>query len=234
MNYGKIEVSGRIEIITGLHIGGSKEFSAIGAVDSPVMKDSLTNKPMIPGSSLKGKLRYLIAQKYNPIGVQVHAEDDDRIIRLFGSPKQVEGAIRPSRVIFRDLFLEEEEEERIRALGVDGVTEVKFENTIHRFTCVANPRQIERVIRGLSFPFSIVYEFRNQQEILDDLKLLIEGFHLLECDYLGGHGSRGYGRIAFSEMSYDCVVGELSKDIEEELDKLIEVENGLQIVQNTV
>lgn len=51
----KLKIEGTIKIETGLHIGGSTEFAAIGAIDSPVIKDSLTNLPIIPGSSLKGK-----------------------------------------------------------------------------------------------------------------------------------------------------------------------------------
>ena len=50
--FAKIEISGTIEIVTGLHIGGSSAFSAIGAVDSPVIMDTRTNQPMIPVSSL--------------------------------------------------------------------------------------------------------------------------------------------------------------------------------------
>ena len=38
--FAKIEISGTIEIVTGLHIGGSSAFSAIGAVDSPVIMDT--------------------------------------------------------------------------------------------------------------------------------------------------------------------------------------------------
>ena len=63
--FAKIEINGTIEIVTGLHIGGSSAFSAIGAVDSPVIKDGRTNMPMIPGSSLKGKIRTLLAKRYN-------------------------------------------------------------------------------------------------------------------------------------------------------------------------
>ena len=63
--YGKIQISGQIEIMTGMHIGGSSQFSAIGAVDSPVIRDVTTSLPMIPGSSLKGKMRSLLAKKYN-------------------------------------------------------------------------------------------------------------------------------------------------------------------------
>ena len=37
--YSKIKITGVIEVVTGMHIGGSSAFSAIGAVDSPVVKD---------------------------------------------------------------------------------------------------------------------------------------------------------------------------------------------------
>lgn len=53
--YAKIQISGDIEVKTGMHIGGSSAFAAIGAVDLPVIRDIRSNYPMIPGSSLKGK-----------------------------------------------------------------------------------------------------------------------------------------------------------------------------------
>ena len=36
--YNKIKISGKIKVVTGMHIGGSSAFSAIGAVDSPVIR----------------------------------------------------------------------------------------------------------------------------------------------------------------------------------------------------
>ena len=36
--FAKVKISGVLETITGLHIGGSSAFSAIGAVDSPVIR----------------------------------------------------------------------------------------------------------------------------------------------------------------------------------------------------
>ena len=63
--YAKIQITGTIEVKTGMHIGGSSAFAAIGAVDSPVIKDTRTRMPMIPGSSLKGKVRTLLAKQYN-------------------------------------------------------------------------------------------------------------------------------------------------------------------------
>ena len=53
--FAKVEITGTLAVVTGLHIGDSPAFSAIGAVDAPVIKDTLTGMPIIPGSSLKGK-----------------------------------------------------------------------------------------------------------------------------------------------------------------------------------
>lgn len=48
--FAKIEITGTLEVKTGLHIGGNGAFAAIGAVDSPVIRDVRTDDPIIPGS----------------------------------------------------------------------------------------------------------------------------------------------------------------------------------------
>ena len=63
--FAKILIKGELETVTGLHIGTGGAYSAIGAADSPVIRDVITGAPMIPGSSLKGKIRSLLARKYN-------------------------------------------------------------------------------------------------------------------------------------------------------------------------
>ena len=50
--YGKILIQCDLIVRTGMHIGASGAFSAIGAVDSPVVRDTLTGNPIVPGSSL--------------------------------------------------------------------------------------------------------------------------------------------------------------------------------------
>lgn len=57
--WGRVFVRGDIEATTGLHIGGGEGALAIGGVDSPVIRDPITNWPYIPGSSLRGKMRSL-------------------------------------------------------------------------------------------------------------------------------------------------------------------------------
>ena len=63
---------------------------------------------------------------------------------------------------------------------------------------MANPRMIERVPAGMEFDFQLVYNIEDESQMEKDMEVLRRGFRLLQLDYLGGHGSRGYGRIAFS------------------------------------
>lgn len=205
--YSKIEISGKIQVITGMHIGGSDAFAAIGAIDSPVIKDERTKNPIIPGSSLKGKLRTLLAKQYNTKGIDINS-DDERIQRLFGSSSDKK---RKSRLIFTDMQMLNAEE--LRNQGLFTLTEVKFENTINRCTGEANPRQIERVVRGSEFEFSLIYEVEKEEEIEEDIDTLCTGMKLLQYDYLGGHGSRGYGKIKFNELDMEVVIGEVEEKI---------------------
>lgn len=209
----KLEITGTLEVLTGMHIGGSSAFAAIGAVDSPVVRDTFSDQPMIPGSSLKGKMRALLAQKYNDrkhLPDSYSCEDDDpRILRLFGSAKK--NQIQRSRVLFRDMMLSNMKE--LREYGLNSATEVKFENTISRMTAIANPRQIERVIPHTKFDLSIVYNVQEADEVIPDLQLLAEGMQLLGFDYLGGHGSRGYGKVKFSDLQLRSVVGAIDHDL---------------------
>ena len=210
--FSKIQITGTIEVVTGMHIGGSEAFAAIGAIDSPVIIDPLSRKPIIPGSSLKGKMRALLAKAYNPTVVN-HNDDSEKISRLFGS--SANNKLMTSRLIFSDMILDNYDE--LRSKGLDSITEVKFENTISRTTSVANPRQIERVIRGSKFELIIIYDVLEdyQDQALDDIKILVEGMKLLQYDYLGGGGTRGNGKIKFSNVTADTVIGELPQELED-------------------
>lgn len=217
--FAKIEISGTIEIVTGLHIGGSSAFSAIGAVDSPVIMDTRTNQPMIPGSSLKGKMRALLAKQYNTAIAKTADDDAECLTNLFGSAKSK----KESRVLFTDMFLDNLDE--LKRAGLTGATEVKFENSISRTTAVANPRQIERVVRGAQFPMQLIYEYTDktdEETLLQDFCILKEGFKLLEYDYLGGSGSRGYGRVKFLDLDAEPVIGDVDDALMEKCRAILE------------
>ena len=199
----KIRIETTIELLTGLHIGGSKENVEIGGIDNPVIK--LANKdgqPYIPGSSIKGKMRCLLEQAAGAPEVGMNP----KVNNLFGiatNGRNGEQDSRPSKVIVRDAMLTEDSAKALRECeSLDmPYTENKFENVIDRVKGVAeHPRQSERVPAGAKFNLEIVvniWDDDNEQELMDLLK---KGMNMLENDYLGGSGSRGYGQIKFGDL----------------------------------
>ncbi|MBT9144944.1 MAG: CRISPR type III-associated RAMP protein Csm3 [candidate division WS2 bacterium] len=220
---GKIIVLSKIRTETALHIGGSKSGMDIGGVDNTVIKDN-NGKPYIPGSSIKGKMRSLLEkaeglatltnlvwQKKPDIRVHLCNDIDCPACNIFGRSNAINdradgnGQIiinntTPTRLIVRDSFLIEESiSENVRKNLELEWTEVKIENSIDRITSAANPRQQERVPRGAEFDFEMVFNIYQE----NDKKLfrkIIKSMQLLEDDYLGGSGSRGYGKIKFIDI----------------------------------
>lgn len=216
---GKVIVDGKLECLTGMHIGASKDNMEIGAIDSPVVRDPVTREPYIPGSSLKGKLRSLlekalgiidrrdIGSRNNP--VRVHVCNDAtmafncNLCRIFGSTGDNGGKNFPARLIVRDLNLTKNSMEKLSDIDTGlQYTEWKFENAIDRVTSAANPRQIERVPKGAQFDFELIYNVEDSVHIQDDLSNLKLAIELLKHDALGGHGSRGYGKV---DIEYECI-----------------------------
>ena len=199
----KLVITGILELKTGMHIGKSNDFAPIGAVDSVVITNPLTGEPIIPGSSIKGKLRTMIAKIVHNGGreglLPEHEDDDVSIKALFGSTNP----ITESRLQFYDLFLNNAKE--IEAKETDLLyTEIKFENTISRHTAQANPRQLERVPAGSKFNFKLVYNVENSEELESDFTLISQGLKMLQLDYIGGSGSRGYGKVNFKDFKVEA------------------------------
>jgi CRISPR-associated protein Csm3 len=212
--YGRIFITGDIKVMTGLHIGGAAGALEVGGVDSPVIRDPLTNRPYVPGSSLRGKMRSLTEKMTGRLqnfrigkGVHVHVcdkpEDYDAcpVCPIFGVPGD-KPASNPTRLVVRDVSMSDASAKKLQAAQTDlPYSEVKWEATIDRVTSAAVPRQIERVPAGAVFDeFEMVYSIYHQADI-KRLITVFEAMQLLEDDYLGGLGSRGGGKIAFQKLS---------------------------------
>jgi CRISPR-associated protein Csm3 len=211
--YGRVFIQGTIKAVTGLHIGGSDSAISIGGMENIVIRDTLTQRPYIPGSSLKGKMRSL-AEKKMGLSInwppnshsQIHAcekEGDYQtcdVCHVYGVPAKEYS--RPTRIIVRDVLLSDESAEKLADKEMDlPFTEVKYEAAIDRITSEANPRPLERVPAGAEFGiFEIVFSLYEPKDA-ERLGLVIESMQLLEDDYLGGSGSRGSGKIAFTGMN---------------------------------
>jgi len=212
---GRLFVTGRVEVLTGLHIGGSGGAFEIGGIDNPIIRNPLTNEPYIPGSSLRGKMRSQLEKalrlpQNQTIGqVSIHtcqrpedyaADGGCPVCHIFGVPaeKDVDGT---TRLIVRDVRLTPESAERLRQAHTDlPYSELKSEVAIDRVTAKANPRSLERVPAGAEFgPAEWVYTLYTAADV-DRFQHVIEGLQYIEDDYLGGSGARGSGKVRFKDL----------------------------------
>jgi CRISPR-associated protein Csm3 len=160
---GRLFLEFKIEALTGIHIGGAFEGVEIGGVDKTVIRNPMDNRPYIPGSSLRGKVRSLM-EKYlrktlnqDVGGAHIHScEDPEKyenceVCRVFGLPGE-RGFGTPARLVVRDLYLSDDSARMLDAANTDlPYSEVKVEVAIDRITSQANPRQLERVPAGAIF-----------------------------------------------------------------------------------
>lgn len=192
-------ISGTIELVSGLHIGGSGDTIEIGGMDNPVIKNPLNSEPYIPGSSLKGKIRCLLEWKLGK--TKICECGDCQICRLFGcaESRKVKG---PTRLLFHDCSLTKNWSQRFHSGELP--LEAKYEVTIDREKGKVGgggPRQTERVPAGVSFVFELSYRRFDTADWEEDFTMIREGLRLLQMDALGGSGSRGYGRIRFENLA---------------------------------
>ncbi len=210
---GNIIIRGKIRCETGLHIGGNKDIFEIGGIDAPVIRDPITRLPYIPGSSLKGRMRFLLEWETGRVSSNGRphncGKDDDPnscpVCRVFGISAAENLKVGPTRLIVRDAHPTEKTVDKWKELDTGLLyTEWKKENYINRITSRADPRDMERVPRGSEFNFEMVYGIYDMDDggktDLEFLRYLQIAMKLLEDSYLGGSGSRGYGKVKFEDV----------------------------------
>jgi len=116
---------------------------------------------------------------------------------------KVKGRNTPARLTVRDCLLEDKSIGLLERVDTGlYMTEWKFENGIDRVTAAANPRQVERVPAGAEFKFELVYTVEDRNQVIEDLQNIVFALAILEDDALGGHGSRGYGKVKFQNFNF--------------------------------
>lgn len=198
----KIIYTGQIQLITGLHIGSNKTMS-IGGPDKFIVRNPLNNIPYIPGSSLKGKMRSL-CELYNgetSLRGDVSSDPYSNAGSLFGTSADNDKG-HSSRLIVRDAQLDISDKEQFANTELP-YSETKTEASINRITSKAVPRTFERVPAGARFNFEMVLNIFDEDDEEKLKKTLRQAMDLLQDDYLGGNGSRGYGKIKFLEVKED-------------------------------
>ncbi len=230
------KITGKIELLSGLHIGSGNTEIHIGGTDNPVIKNPINQQPYIPGSSIKGKMRSLLEWHSGLVGdtdgnpvtfKHISKLDNDKqkqakqIIKLFGGAPDNDvkddllNEIGPTRLAFWDCALNENWVKTMDEKSLM-LTETKMENSIDRITGTASHgsgvRNTERVPATALFDFNLTVRVHDNED--DVLDTLLTGLKLLELTGLGGSGSRGYGKIKFTQLKQD------DKEIQDRLDSV--------------
>jgi CRISPR-associated protein Csm3 len=232
------KIDGKILLLSGLHIGGNDAGVKIGGIDNPVIKNPISGLPYIPGSSLKGKIRFLLEHYYDvvpsdgSISQALHNGRVNSVAIVFGhmEHERLNNTAYPTRLIVRDSRIEgavtsldnldcmhllkemldvKTAITNMNSLFVEGKTEV----VIDRRTGTAKGgglRQIERVPAGAIFSLEVVLRSFEDGEDAEHLEIIKKGLRLLENDALGGYGSRGSGRVKL----FDLKIGEEPFDLD--------------------
>jgi CRISPR-associated protein Csm3 len=194
----RILLSATLEAVTPLHIGSGKPDIEIGELALPVLRDP-SQRPYIPGSSLKGRTRAeaeRIARKEGiPICTPPNVKDmcgtfksrpEDCCIccRIFGTAGDRLSVA--SKVKFRDAYPTKEIAETLERTGtaIDRELGSVAEHALY---------SIEAVPAGTMFDLEIVAENLSDEE----LKLLLAALKSVEDSALGGSSTRGFGKIKF-------------------------------------
>jgi CRISPR-associated protein Csm3 len=233
---GKVVIRSEMVALTGIRIGAASSGLDIGGVDQPVLRDPVTERPYVPGSSLKGKLRSLLTKAHSrpleqlverPVEVNLHWCTDAEsyqsciVCPTFGQVPAHRGRrfnfVTPARLSLRDAMLgpqlqvmEDGQVVRRRWTEVDTdlpYSEVKTEVALDVVTAASNPRQMERVPPGAIFESELLFTVYGSDNATIDpemekkrLREVFAAMRMLEDDYLGSSGTRGYGKVKFQKV----------------------------------
>lgn len=193
---------------SGLRVGGTEAAMSIGGAENPIIRDFWGN-PYIPGSSLKGKLRSLLEYKLGktPEGKPCGCGQEDCLVcRIFGPHWNQRHSLGPSRLIVRDAPLSADTVASVNDIAAEGrlYSETKTETMIDRRTGVAatgSLRTQERLPAGARFDMEMslrIFEGDDEKAMVECIR---DGLAMLEKDYLGSSGTRGYGWVGVENLT---------------------------------
>lgn len=184
------------------------------------------------------------AFNYEQLRDRIKSEDPDRLNDI----DKIFNLLTPTRLLVDDFFPTDDTITKLNARSIADFLEEKSENRIDRITSSADPRDVVRVKPGVEFQGkATVLVFDNDVGMIKNyITTFATGLGLIELTYLGGSGSRGYGRVEFKKIEVKAlkiVVGNSGpriteagvrrtyssvKELEKDLENLVkEIEKGV-------
>lgn len=196
---GKLRLSGFFAAFTGLIIGKDKAGTDNAGIPRMVTRQPITFLPFIPASSFRGAVRRALKKQYgedHPVHESGKSQDCP-MCEIFGAS----GGYSPGKATFRDVSLTPETVDKLSRQNSEAyLTEIKIYANMDRVTSQGNSYAVEQIPAGSHFQFEIFYNLYQKKD-LDSFLHLLDGMKTLEMLALGGHGSRGLGKIRFGKWA---------------------------------
>jgi CRISPR-associated protein Csm3 len=226
---GRFTIQAEVRALTGLSIGGGDGFrmgtdqavardplsgepyipgsslkGKLRALTERALGSSLV--PVVTGASQREarSIHRCTSEKDYRSGGGIEGYAGCPVCHLYGSIP-LEFPVLPTRLITRDARLTGTSRQDLSRRRTElPFTEVKVESVLDRLTAAATPRHRERVPAGAVFEarWDLSAYAIDGADLGDEklLSVLFAGLRLLEEDYLGGQGSRGYGRVEVAAL----------------------------------
>lgn len=207
-----ITISGVMTAVEGIHIGGNNEGTKIGGCDNPVIRNPLTSKPYIPGSSIKGVMRSTLekiedkSRNGKPCGC---GNSNCMVCKLFGAHMNMRASSGEPRMLIRDMDIDPDFERELLDSGANysDIIEIKASTMVDRSTNTAaggSLRNIERVAAGTKFKCEFVlkiFDGDDEKAMINTIKKLLEAVEILG---IGSKTTAGCGQVKF-DMDWDNI-----------------------------
>ena len=200
-----IVIGGTMTAVEGIHIGGNNEGTKVGGCDNPVIRNPLTGKPYIPGSSIKGVMRSTLekiedkSRNGKPCGC---GNSNCMVCKLFGAHMNMQANSGEPRLLVRDMDIDPEFENWLYESGKDcfDIIEIKASTMVNRSTNTAaggSLRNIERVAAGTKFKCEFVlkiFDGDDEKAMINTIKKLLSSVEVLG---IGSKTTAGCGQVKF-------------------------------------
>ncbi|RLG79557.1 MAG: type III-A CRISPR-associated RAMP protein Csm3 [Thermoprotei archaeon] len=146
-------------------------------------------------------LREALREKYKNISNEQLEKETTELFSKLAITRLIVYDVYPSNRYVEEKY--NEKQQLGLTLMLDDFLEEKPENRIDRITSAADPRLILRIKPGVEFEglMRLLIFDRDYPVIEDMLRLVFAGIKLIEDTYLGGSGTRGYGKVRFKEVN---------------------------------
>ena len=200
-----IVIEGTMTAVEGIHIGGNNEGTKIGGCDNPVIRNPLTGKPYIPGSSIKGVMRSTLekiedkSRNGKPCGC---GNSNCMVCKLFGAHMNLRASSGEPRLLIRDMDIDPEFEQELLDSGANysDIIEIKTSTMVDRSTNTAaggSLRNVERVAAGTKFKCEFVlkvFDGDDEKAMINAIKKLLTSVEVLG---IGSKTTAGCGQVKF-------------------------------------